>query len=87
MILDMQLTTPVSIAEEILQLANSVFATTTNGNAEVVTDPFVLYNAKNHMQDLCNRLLQGVLGRLEYTVMLAGKLGKPTPRAVPNTFK
>ncbi|KAF9469574.1 S-adenosyl-L-methionine-dependent methyltransferase [Collybia nuda] len=57
---------PISIAEEILQLATSVIS-----DPGVVTDPFVLYDAKNKMQDLCSKMLQSTLGRLEYTILLA----------------
>jgi hypothetical protein len=77
MTLNTQPATPVSIAEDILELAKLAFASLTNSD-NAVTDTFVLYNAKNRMQDLCNKLLQGVLGRLEYTVLLAGTTDKPT---------
>lgn len=77
MALHTQLLTTISIAEEILQLANSAFSGSNFNDA--ATDPFVLYNAKNRMQDLCSKLLQGVLGRLEYTVLLAGTLRTRIP--------
>jgi hypothetical protein len=76
MSLDMTLAspTPVSIAEEILQLAKSAFSenhsTTSTGPG---TDGLLHYNAKIQMQDLCTSLLQKVLGRQEYTVLLAGE--------------
>ena len=68
--------TPVSIAEEILQLAKSAFSQpscTSITPTGPETDGLVFYNAKIQMQNLCNKLLQNVLGRQEYTVLLAGE--------------
>ncbi|KAG5636306.1 hypothetical protein H0H81_008477 [Sphagnurus paluster] len=58
--------TPVALAEQILDLTKAHFDTSALQN-----DPIALYNAKIRVQELCNNLLQNVLGRLEYTVLLA----------------
>lgn len=58
----------VSIAEQILQLTQIHF-----NESSPDVDPLAMYNAKNNIQDLCNKLLQTVLGRLEYTTLLAGQ--------------
>ncbi|RDB19401.1 O-methyltransferase SfmM3 [Hypsizygus marmoreus] len=63
--------TPVYIAEEILRLTQSAFAPPSTDPAGAHVDPLALYDAKIRMQDLCDTLLQSVLGRLEYTVLLA----------------
>ncbi|KAG6811266.1 hypothetical protein H0H92_008259 [Tricholoma furcatifolium] len=58
--------TPVSIAEQILQLVQINFDA-----SSPQTDLQALYDAKIRVQDLCNSLLQATLGRLEYTTLLA----------------
>ncbi|GLB43619.1 putative O-methyltransferase [Lyophyllum shimeji] len=58
--------TPVTIAEQILQLTKAHF-----DPSNATDDPFALYDAKIRMQDLCDQLLQSALGRLEYTILLA----------------
>ncbi|KAG6907938.1 hypothetical protein DXG01_006796 [Tephrocybe rancida] len=58
--------TPISIAEQILQLTQTNFDT-----SSPQSDSLALYNAKISLQDLCDKLLQATLGRLEYTTLLA----------------
>jgi hypothetical protein len=69
-------TTPVSLAEEILHLAKSAFFELSSVDAlstsSDTSDPLVVHTAKIQMQDLCNKLLQSVFGRQEYTILLAG---------------
>ncbi|KAG6856819.1 hypothetical protein H0H87_000291 [Tephrocybe sp. NHM501043] len=60
------MTTAVSIAEQILQLTKANFDT-----ASPQDNHLALYNAKITLQDLCDKLLQSALGRLEYTTLLA----------------
>jgi hypothetical protein len=60
--------TPVFIAEQILQLTKANFDISSPQD-----DSLALYNAKIRMQDLCDQLLQTVLGRLGYTILLAGE--------------
>ena len=67
-------TAPVTIALEILQLAKTAFPPSRDA-ANLGPDPLTLYHAKFQMQHLCDKLLQHVLGRREYTVLLAGETG------------
>ncbi|KAF8079201.1 S-adenosyl-L-methionine-dependent methyltransferase [Lyophyllum atratum] len=77
--------TPVTIAEQLLQLTKANFDTSSPQN-----DPLAQYNAKIRVQDLCDQLLQSVLGRLEYTILLAescqesSALGFVTTLGVPD---
>jgi hypothetical protein len=68
-------TPAVSIAEEILKLTKESFSESTTASTKnnLSVDPLAVYNAKLRIQDLCVKLLQTVLGRLEYTALLAGK--------------
>lgn len=75
---------PVAIAQQLLELVTSAFPTSPTGsNPETALDPLALYNAKIGIQDLCDKLMQNVLGRLEYTVLLAGE---PTSAHTPTVY-
>lgn len=75
-------TSPIALAESILQLVTSVFsapAPSPNVQKKTTLDPLAFYNTKIRIQDLCDKLIQSVLGRLEYTILLAGKSHFLTP--------
>ena len=64
---------PLSIAQEILQLAARLTAGDED-KGDPLIDSLATYEAKFHMHELCTKLLQAVHGPEMYTILLAGRL-------------
>ena len=62
---------PLSIAQEILQLATRLTAGDEDKD-DPSMDSLSAYEAKFHMHELCTKLLQAVNGPEMYTILLAG---------------
>jgi hypothetical protein len=65
---------PLSIAQELLQLATRLAAGDEGkGAGDPSMDTLASYEAKFHMQELCTKLMQAVHGPAMYTILLAGR--------------
>lgn len=66
----------IAIAERLLELVKVVSATN--------VDPQTAWNTKTEIQNVCDLLLTNVMGRLEYTVLMAGVLASGS--SIPGTI-
>lgn len=71
----------VVFAEQLLDIVKAL-ASVPAGNGHSTLSPLAVYKAQGKAQELCSKVLQGVLGPSGYTLLLGGMRNNETRRSL-----